>query len=387
LAFAVLLILSSKAKPSEVTMSLEAWEDQSPGASCPWVYAWNGAEFVKDNDVYSTARGSERAFRDFYTLNVSPVPEQGQYLLDLRETENEFSFTDFVQLITVDHAADVRIAADDVGNVWTYGDPRAPETAVDNQGGDLLAALASMDGVGFNAYHEDFAILDFGNLDTSGGATLVLRVQGFLVAEGDTAGAETFARPYVHVQTLDASGNWVTRHEFHPRWEYATAAYDLSTYLTINKLVRLLVTSCHTGKYHTIDYVGLDTSAQAPATVSVLSPTSAMHSSAGDVLSAIEVPDGIYAFMTTSEQISLTFPVPALSDDRRDFVLVTEGYYVPQGTYYVHTWNGSQWVMRDSWSVQGNGDQLHDFDLSPWLPDPDDEYKVRISQNSPVGSL
>ena len=64
-------------------MQLEAFE--WPG-SCPYVFTWDGSNYVADNDVYSTARGANKEFADAYTLRQPLVPKDNEYLLQLRET-------------------------------------------------------------------------------------------------------------------------------------------------------------------------------------------------------------------------------------------------------------------------------------------------------------
>jgi hypothetical protein len=365
----------------QTTLTLEAWEDQYAYASCPWVHTWNGEEYVKDNDVYSTARGQTLEFTDYYTLNKPLVSENGQYLLELRETEDESSYTDLVQLMTIDHEYDVEVAADENGNVWTYSSPSQPDSAIDDNGNDVSSQISTEDDAGFHGYNDDYIVLDFSSLDITNGATLVLRVQGFQVDDDVGAGNPTLVRPWVHIQTQNADCNWVTRNEFYPRWEWSTSAYDLSDYMTTNQMVRLYVSSCHEGKYHIIDYVGLDTSPQAPTTINILSPTSAVHSVNGDVLDSISISDNNYASMTPMESIVFSFDAPDSTGDLRDFVFISEGYYVPMGTYFIYTWDGTGWAQRDGWSVEVDSDQTHNFDLSLWLPDPDGEYKVRIWQD------
>jgi parallel beta-helix repeat protein len=361
------------------TVTLEAWEDQAAYASCPWVYTWNGTEYVKDNDIYSTARGPQNEYVDYYNISKPLEALDGSYYLQLRETEYEESYTDMAQLVTVDHSPEISVASDDKGNILTYSNPAAPVSAVDDEGADVTALVANQDDAGFNGYNDNYLILDFGNPDISNGATLVLRVHGFQV-DGD-GGNPTFAQPCIRVQTQDDAGNWVTTNEFYPRWNWSTSAYDLSGNLANSKLIRLYVTSCHYGKYHVIDYVGLDTSAQVPVTTNVLSAASAVHSVEGDVTAAISSSDNDYAHMATAESITLKFPAPARTGQARSFVLITEGYYKPMGTYFIYTWDGNQWAQRDGWTVEGSGDRTHEFDLSSWLPDPNGEWKVRIWQD------
>ena len=360
-------------------VTLEAYESQDEEASCPWVFTWNGSEYVRDNDVYSTARGAAKEYADYYTLNKPLLPKDGNYSLELRELTTETSYTDLMQLVTVDHPANVKVASDENGAVWTYSNPSQPVSATDNEGSDVLSQVATEDNSGFRGYNEDYVVLDFGDLAVGENAILVLRVNGF--KDDGEVGDFLGVRPFVFIQTQNGDGEWVTRHSFYPRDDWAISAYNLAEYLTGNTMVRLLVASCHTGKYQIIDYVGLDTSAQSPVTISNLSPTSAIHSINGGVLDKIINSDDNYANMSPSEKMTLIFPVPEMAGEARDFVLVSEGYYIPGGTYYIYTWDGSDWVERGSWEVGADGDQVHDFDLSPFLPDADGKYRVRIFQS------
>ena len=372
-------ILIYTAPPTKTILTLEAWEDQSSYASCPWVCPWDGSEYVLDNDIYSTARGPAKEFRDYYTMNKPLLPKDGEYSLELQELRDESSYTDLVQLMAVDHPSAVNVAADDEGNVWTYSSPGSPVSAVDDEGSDVLSQIATQDDAGFKAFNEDYIVLDFSTLDTSSGATLVLRALGF--QNDEWPGDPTYQRPYIFIQTQDSGGDWATRNAFYPRDDWSLSAYDLSGDLVASQLVRLYITSCHDYKYHLIDYVGLDTSPQAAINIYTLSPTSAVRSDGTDVLSEISAPDGSYANMSPAQKITLDFPVPEMAGEARDFVFVAEGHYVPMGTFFIYTWDGSGWAQRDGWSVDGSGDQTQTFDLSLWMPDPNGEYKVRIWQD------
>ncbi len=371
-----IIIVESPAIKTKLT--LEAWEDQYAYASCPWVYTWDGSEYIKDNDIYSTARGAGNEYTDYYKLNKQLVESNGKYLLKLIETQDESSYTDMVKLITVDHPSDVKISNDENGNILTYRSPSAPASATDKNGNSVLSQISLEDNAGTKVYQDDTIDLDFSGSDISNGATLVLHVLGFQM-DGDP-GAPTNEKPYIYIQTKEG-GNWVTRNIFYPRSDWATNAYNLAPYLTESKIVRLLVKSCNAGKYHIIDYVGLDTSGQESTTINVLSPVTAVSSVNGDVLGEISTSDNNYASMSPAETISLEFSAPDSTGLTRDFIMVSEGYYLPMGTYFIYTWDGNKWVQRDGWSVEGSGDKTRDFDLSLWLPDPNGEYKVRIWQD------
>ncbi len=377
-------IFLADAPPTRTTLRLEAWEDPGASASCPWVYTWNGAEYVKDNDVYSTARGAAKRYIDFYKLREPLVASGGRYLLQLAETDAEESYTDKVRLITVDHRAGTRIAPDATGRIFSYSSPSAPVTAVNNTGSDILSLVSTEDRAGPKLYNGDFVELDFGNQTIAASAIFVLRAQGFL-SDSAHGSATTAFRPLLTVQTQDETGVWVERGLFYPRWETSVCAYDLSNALSFSKKIRVIAASCHTNKYHQVDFAGLSVDKSTSCIQTELSPISAIHSNGADVVNRLSASDSDYAYMASNQKISLSFK--ALKIPRRmvrDFIFVTDGYYVPMGTYFIYTWDGTAWVQRDGWSIENSNssvDSVRSFDLSLWMPDPAGEYKVRIWQD------
>jgi hypothetical protein len=60
-----------------------------------------------------------------------------------------------------------------------------------------------------------------------------------------------------------------------------------------------------------------------------LSPISAIHSKFGNVLPQLIYSDDSYVEMHTGDIITLTFPYIPMHDEKRDFIFVGEGFYVP----------------------------------------------------------
>jgi hypothetical protein len=374
-------ITVAESPPVSTELTFTAWEQASSTASCPWIFEWNGAEYVKDNDIFSTARGENGEYDDYYRLANAPYKIDDTYRLSIRETEQEESFIDFAELIVVDHGNDVIAAGDEKGNIFTYSSPAAPQSAVDAGGNDVADAVGALDGAGAQVFNNDAIELDFAGALVQKPAILVLGAMGFQVGD-DGAGMPTGGRPLIEIQTHDANGAWVTRNVFYPRWRRAVNAYDLSDQFVFDRKIRLLAKSCHTGKYHVIDFVGLDTNPQAPLTVTRLSALSALQSGDLDVTAILSAVDGDRAHLATSQSIALTFGAPALQPGKaRDFFIATRGYYIPNGTYFFYSWDGSGWVQRDSWTIAEEGLRTRVVDLGLWLPDPDGEYKVRIWQD------
>lgn len=365
-------------------LTFEGSEDQSSIASCPWIAIRNKqGDFEDENDVYSVARGSEKEYTDFYQIKTEMKKNNDdQFLFKLRETEDEESYTDNVHLLVVDHSANIDVVTDEHGNLFTYikNDPAPPSTAVDQNNTNVLSLIEDEDEDGFKAYHNDYVDLDFSWIGTASHPILILKATGFQIDTG--LGTIIKGQPRILVQTQNISGQWITRNVFYPRWQAAYSGYDMEGLFPYSKTVRLLAISCHTGKYHRIDWAVMSTSPQEQVTVSELTLDTAIRSDGTDVTTALSAIDGNYAHMSTGEEISLAFADSGQwNKNTRNFVIKTKGYYIPNGTYFFYTWDGSNWVLRDGWSIGSAGDQTREFDLSLWLPDPDGEYKVRIWQD------
>lgn len=366
-------------------MTFEGNEYQSSVASCPWVLAYDGNRYRKDNDIYSTARGNNKEYTDYYKLNMKPVvDDKGKYRIKLKETEQEESFTDLLELIIVDHNdTNVEIACDENGNVFTFKNftnPDKPSTAVDKNGRNVRGRIKNADEIGYKAYNGDYIDLDFSMSDDVDHPILLLKSRGFQV---DTVpGTVMPSQPKIEILTQDEIGQWVTRNVFYPRWKFALSGYDMAGLFPYAKKVRLRSVSCHTGKYHLIDWAALSTKPQRNITVTTLTPLSAKRSDGVDVTGAISAQDGDYVHMSTGEQVKLRFSAPDLaSGKKRDFIIRSRGYYIPNGTFFFFTWDGEKWTQRDGWTIPDAGDQTREFDLSLWLPDPEGRSRVRIWQD------
>lgn len=362
--------------------NLEAWEDQSTWASCPWVAPWNGSAFDVDNDIYSVARQPVGEYTDAYLLQKPLVIRNGVYPIEVQELESEDSFTDLVALAQVDHAPDVAVAPDNVGTLHGYRPAAllAPTSAVTGQGENVLGLVANEDGIGYPAYDSDTVALNFGTRDVSQGAVLVLRATGFVLGSG--AERPYTGPPAIVVETRDAANIWQERGRFLPRYESAVAAFDLSPYLASAAPIAVRLRSIsHSIKYHSIDFAALYVGTQPAFSVTAVAPQKATFGSE-NILPKLTAADGDRFAMSSGEAFALEFPVVPLAPGlARDFVFVSRGYYIPKsGSYLVYTWDGSDWVLRDSYSFPGS-DITKPFDLSLFLPDPNGEYRVRVWQD------
>lgn len=361
--------------------SLEAWEDPSAWASCPWVAPWNGSRFEVDNDIYSVARMPENEYRDSYRLSVPLVAKNGVYPVEVQERESEDSFTDYVTLLEIDHAPNVAVGTDGAGNLHAYKPAQLiPAVSAIAKGNNVTTLLSTADDAGFAAYNGDTLTLDFGTINIANNATLVLGVKGFVLGNGIPQPYS--GTPAVVVETMDTSGAWQERGRLLPRFAYSTGVYDLKPFLTNGQAVTIRLRSIsHDIKYHLIDNAALYTGGTPRFTAMKATPLKATFGSQ-DVLGTLLTADGNYVKLSPGDKFYLEFPVLPLSKGNvREFVFVSKGYYVPKsGSYLIYTWDGTGWVQRDGHTYPGTKIS-RDYDLSLFLPDPTGQYRVRIWQD------
>lgn len=366
---------------SKKTLTLEAWEDPSSSASCPWVYTWDGTQYVRDNDIYSVARFAQGEYTDYYKLQKPVAASGNNYYFEVREIESEESWTDMVGLVAVDHSADTGIAPDNKGNIFAYryADLIGPVTAVSNSGGNVQSSLSAQNDSGFKAYSGDYVDIDFGKVDISAGARVIVRAKGFIIGTGPQ---RPFTGPPAIVVQALANNSWQEIGRLLPRFEWSEGAFDLTPYtggISGNVKIRLYSIS-HGQKYHEIDFAALSAGPEPAKNVIPLTLASAAFGNT-NILGILATADGNYQHMGKGDKFAFSFDAAPQLMPKRDFIFVSKGYYIPKsGTFFIYTWDGQKWVLRDGYSYPGT-DATRTFDLSLFLPDPDGEYKVRIWQD------
>jgi hypothetical protein len=112
--------------------------------SCPFVYSWNGTEYVFDAEPYGGAISQGLEKDDFSELGQLRE-RKGLYQLKLTNEVDETQFTNLTELWVVDHPAGTRVVPDIQGNLHTVAEPYAPLAARDASGKDLLPWLHATD--------------------------------------------------------------------------------------------------------------------------------------------------------------------------------------------------------------------------------------------------
>jgi hypothetical protein len=292
-------------------------------SGCPFVHVWNGTDYAIDNNILAASEISNGSdVEDYYKLEHMLVPKHqttffSLYSLQIKEFENEHTYIDQTKLLAVDHESDVKIAISPSGEILTYKNPHPPVTCIDNKGNNILNILKEIDEQSYKGLAGDYITLDFGNLDISNGAKLVLRT--------DLPPEPELKCPCIHIQVLNSTGNWMDVATISPRVHWATDIVDLSNFLSDlegNIKIRLYFTSAHK-----IDYVGLDKTSQAQIQMNYGFLLLAKHSEEGFITAKLMYNDRIYSELLPNQQITLTFILNNNPNISRTFIFYTEGHY------------------------------------------------------------
>jgi hypothetical protein len=286
----------------------------SSSGSCPFVSTWNGTGYVLDNNILpqsETSNGTD--VTDYYTLEQTLAPMDGQYELMLSEFEHEQSLIDYAQLVAVDHRANVNVGVSPTGQILTYTHPYPAVSAITNEGKNVTQLLSQVDGNYYEGYNGSYVTLNFGRLDVSQGAKLVI-VSDLIIIKCP-----------IYIQTMDDHGNWRTVATIYTRNYWATDVIDLKNYLPETR-GRLMVRLAFVHN-DTVDFVGLDTSPQATIDIHPGQLVSAFSSADGDVTANLLYADKLYAEMVPGENIQLKFNLQEQTMQARTYIFIAEGHY------------------------------------------------------------
>jgi hypothetical protein len=291
------------------------------GSGCPFVFTWNGTQYVLDNNILPAAEISNGIdVEDYYRLEHSPVTiNAGRhfslYKLQICEFEYEHDYLDMIKLFKIDHSPNVNVAVSPYGEILTYQNPDPPVSAFDETGANVLSLVNSIDGSYYQGHNGSYVTLTFNRREILNGIKLVIR---------DDERPPLLKCP-VNVQVLNATGCWNTVATFFTRTYWATDIINMTAYLP-DPEGNLKVRLCFIAN-DKIDYIGIDTSPQASVQIRQATLVAAVHSTQGNVKNRLISNDQVYAEIMPGQQIYLEFLLPKNLNQESTFVFYSEGRY------------------------------------------------------------
>ncbi len=341
-----------------ITLSAKEW--------CPFVYSWDGTRYVFDAEPFGGAvsRGLERD--DYSELESLVVDDQGLYRLKITNEVRETQYTNLVELWVVDHPRGTRVVADEWGELSTVRAPRAPVTATDAHGRDLLTWLAETD----RRIWEAPAILDetgavrqdivltFPKPSGATTAKLVANVatglwgshmiRELLELRGNTLD-EWYARIDGDPAARDSLFDWILREETYrlkihveepTGWEVRGTLHGGGPFIAEDRVVSLDVSRVPGDSvririqpplgFWALNSFAMDYSPEEAVHVAAIAPVQARDAGGDDVLSTLLAADEEYYSMPRTGDFGyVAFPAPdPMPGLDRTLILHSRGYYL-----------------------------------------------------------
>jgi hypothetical protein len=299
--------------------------------SCPYLYVWNGTDYVKDNSLLTMSEDAtvpESEIIDYYALQVNAVPVDEVYKLRILEGElYETSHIDTVELITVDYNGDFNIGVTQDGEFLTYQNPMPPITCIDENGTNILPLIENIDDNHFDGYNGDSLIMTF-EYEPNQSAKLVMRTDLKCTAPPivpwDEVAPGGLYGPII-ISILNGNNEWVEAGRVVPRELWGTDIFDLSPF--ISQYGSSLIINLTWTSHHWLDYVGLDQSENGDVEVSSQSLASATLWNGQDVFNTLSQADEDYLVLVQGEFVDFEFPYVPSQSQHRELILCAKGFY------------------------------------------------------------
>jgi hypothetical protein len=329
-------------------------------SSCPFVYVKTGNTYQFIGELYPGVLTENMQRDDFIPLGRYNEPKQAYSIMVTNELK-EIQYTDFLELIVVDHPESVEVLMDDTGNLYTFSNLQQPHNVVIDDVKQDMKILNTKDGMSyaFNNISEwddnkRHATIEFDTPNTTSDAKLYLTAKNSMWLDYIFGKFnEQFGSYYKEFQaqqqtkTKSQSEKWIDEQhiplsvyiETMDGWELVKTintvgplAYrDLvvpidSKYIQKDKL-RVKLESGF--MFWEVDYVGIDFSDNVPLNVTYISPDEAIDQNNQMVTKLLSKEDNVYLTQSKiGDKVTVNFNLNNVSETGSYSVfLKNRGYY------------------------------------------------------------
>lgn len=324
--------------------------------NCPQVYVNNNGQYEFQSGVYSGAIHSALERTDYLALpGITPV--NNKYQFRIGNVPNEEQFINQVQLMKVEHPADVKVLADRHGKILTYKNTLSPVSAKYDDGADVTAQLKFTDG-------QDYLFDSKANTDGFSSVTMNFNKPAgankgkLLVHAGNSNWSGYLFKEFVSLfggsyekwrkqQELTASPNaeqWQIDQglpmkvfvETEKGWQYVdhfaltgnTASRDMIMEIDLTSIkkdkVNIKIESAF--QFWNLDMAVMDFSDNAAVTSIILNPVTVVKNNKEDNRGQLLQKDTAYSHLLNDDYINLEYNA-SVSSGNASFFLVSTGYY------------------------------------------------------------
>lgn len=287
-----------------------------PPSGCPFVYSWNGEDWMEDNNILPQSQDSAitgQDVTDFYHMYSEPRLEENKYYLAVGEFENEKSYLDQLKLLVVDHPQETFITVDDEGQIIQFAKP-AYFASAELDSIDVYKKLYQVDEEKAAAQRDETMRLSFEEASGS--------EEKWLLLIGQTAHS---VKERMAGSIIDKNKESFTTFRLRKNPSYQWVLVPQCSTSTLQVEIRWKEESL-------IDYTELSRKLELPFTVYTPELISAEHSSMGDVRNQLLLMDEDRVELNPNEWITLEFSAPQINEGmERSFIFVSRGRYESLG--------------------------------------------------------
>lgn len=99
-------------------------------SSCPYVSVYDGENFKLQGELFGGAIYPQLQREDFVPLSIQSAT--GEYQVKITNELKERQYTDFANLLVIDHKKDVKVLSDATGKLYTISNPQLPISSLHN---------------------------------------------------------------------------------------------------------------------------------------------------------------------------------------------------------------------------------------------------------------
>ncbi|MFI5187476.1 MAG: hypothetical protein ACHQF0_12160 [Chitinophagales bacterium] len=325
--------------------------------NCPQVCVNNNGNYQFVSGVYSGSVYSSLERTDYLPLHDLQTINNS-FDIKIKNVPDEEQFINRMQLLQVNHPADVNVLADRHGTILSYSQPQAPVKAIINKKTDITSKLSSAD--------DDQYLFD-GEKGEKGFSNVVLTFnkpteaqKAKLIIHGGNSlwsgylyhsFAELFGTGYEKWRNEKDKADpkemeqWQMEQELplmvyvekNSKWEFAdyfahtgnTASRDMIMELDISSIktdqVKIKLETVY--QFWDLDYTGIDFSENKKLNTAFIDLTKAAKKDGSGQVEKLNAVDQDYCDLKSNEELNLEYTPATLKEGVNSYFFVSTGYY------------------------------------------------------------
>lgn len=365
--------------------------------SCPHNYTYDGENYHYNNTLFTGATAPNLERHDYKSL-PDYHPENPGYKMLVKNEENELQFTNLMEMIIVNHSADVEIATDQKGAIYTIKQREKATNLTNDKGTDVSALLNESDDqpylfdqVGEHDFSHVFARFNvnankeyaklivrsknsnWGGLVYHSFAELMGENYEKWVKKNQKRTPEEAQKDIIEagiplIIEVKQNGSWQVLEaiDLISEVNYNELVVSIPTAYLKDETVEFRLTSGY--KFWELDALQMDFSSPEKVSIERRIPASALGES--DYTTALSMDDELYMeHKTTGDSALVVFDNLPIASQKRSLFLHSKGYYLSKDRYEGKTNWAAMLALREKGGLSAFSKELFEAYMNVTLKD------------------